>query len=149
VRYAVLYSPSSVQRIMDFIKTAYAFRDAIPVVVKPIGAGAQIGVPEAYKYSYRVGKPLIILPELTDLFSILHVSEAYYITSRGVEVSVRDLSGKNNVAFIVSSGEGEPSKKELEGVKSVAVRELPVDLPPASLLAVLLYTLEHGAPTTT
>jgi len=149
VRYAVLYSPSSVQRIMDFIKTAYAFRDTIPVIVKPIGAGAQIGIPEAYKYSYRVGKPLIILPELTDVFSVLHVSEAYYITSRGVEASIRDLSRRSNVAFILSSGESEPSKKELEGVKSVTVREFPVDLPPASLLAILLYTIEREASTTT
>ncbi|MET1160228.1 MAG: RecB-family nuclease, partial [Thermoprotei archaeon] len=93
--YVALYGATSVQRVMDFIKTVYAFPNSIPVVIKPIGAAAQIGIPEAYRYAYRSGKSLIVLPEVADLLTILNVSRIYYISSSGNEIEPRELGTDN------------------------------------------------------
>ncbi|MEM1832411.1 MAG: RecB-family nuclease, partial [Desulfurococcaceae archaeon] len=69
--YLALYSPSSVQRLLDFLKTVYAVNNVVPVVIKPFGAAAQVGVPEAHRISYKLSKPLIILPEIMDLKRLL------------------------------------------------------------------------------
>lgn len=142
--YLVLYSPSSVQRIIDFIKTVYAFEKSIPVIIKPIGAAAQIGIPEAYKYAYRIGKPLIILSELTDLIEIIKVNELYYVSSRGRKISIQELVDKNNIAIIILGGENEPSKKELEKTHIVFFENIPTELPPSPLAALILYNMSSN-----
>ncbi len=143
MKYLVLYGPTSVQRIIDFIKTVYAFKNAIPVIIKPIGAAAQIGVPEAYRYSYKIGKPMIILSELNDLCDVLKVGKSYYISPRGEKKHVKELAEKDNIAVIVPGGENEPSKKELEKIEVIALDEIPSDLPPVSFIALLLYLLKN------
>ncbi|MEM1742129.1 MAG: RecB-family nuclease, partial [Desulfurococcaceae archaeon] len=64
--YIALYNTSSIQRLVDFVKIVCSFRETIPVIIKPIGAAAQIGVPEAYKIIHRANRPLIVLSEITD-----------------------------------------------------------------------------------
>lgn len=142
--YVALYGATSVQRVMDFIKTVYAFPNSIPVVIKPIGAAAQIGIPEAYRYAYRSGKSLIVLPEVADLLTILNVSRIYYISSSGNEIEPREL-GTDNIAILISDGDAEPSKKELEKTIMIKPRGIPLELPPAPLIALLLdrITLQH------
>lgn len=140
--YITLYAPSSVQRILDFVKTIYSYENAIPVIVKPIGAAAQIGVPEAYKHSYKVGKPLIILPELQDLFNVLGLKNLYYISPVGERISTESLRGEN-IGIIVNGGGQEPSKKELEGIKIINIAEIPDNMPSISMIAIILYLLRN------
>ncbi len=142
--YAVLYGPTSVQRIMDFIKTVYAFEDTIPVIVKPIGAAAQIGVPEAYKFAYRIGKSLLILPELTDLHEIVGVEKIYYIDKRGEKVSIKDLVMDDRLAIVLNGGEGEPSKKELSSTNIVSIEEIPYELPASPMISIILYLIKRS-----
>ncbi|OYT37690.1 MAG: recombinase RecB [Desulfurococcales archaeon ex4484_58] len=143
MRYAILYAPSSVQKVLDFIKTIYVFEDFIPVIVKPIGAGAQIGVPEAYKYAYRIGKPLIILPGLTDLRETLHIINGYYLAPHGEEIEIDEIIKKDHYALIFTSEGNEPSKKELTGIRIVKVKGIPPELPTPSLAAILLYLIKQ------
>lgn len=143
MRYAVLYSPTSVQRIMDFIKTIYAYGETIPVIVKPIGAAAQIGVPEAYRYSYRIGKPLLIFPELSDLASVMGLSKIYYIDPSGEERDINDVKNMDNYAIVFGSEEGGLSKKELSLLNLVWFKNIPRNLPPSALAALILYLLSH------
>jgi len=142
LKYICLYSPSSVQKIIDFVKTIISFKDYIPVIIKPVGAGAQIGVPEAYRYVYKAGRQLIILPDIDDLKTTLRVNEVYYIDPRGQRIDVKELKNKDNIAIVINSGEGEPGKKELEGVKIVFINELPEELPAISLTSIIIYMLE-------
>lgn len=88
---------------------------------------------------YRAGRPLIVLSEIADLLSILGISEIYYIDSRGVKKSIRDISSTDKVALVINSGEGEPSKKELEKINIVYFEEIPLELPPLALTSILLY----------
>ena len=139
--FIALYSPTSVQRILDFQKTVYAFPDTIPIIIKPIGAAAQIGVPEAYRIAYKLNKSLIILPEISDLRNILGIDKIYYISDKGMETDIRDLPD-NNIALVISGGEYEPSKKELEIVNIIKFRGIPSDLPAIALIGIVLYLLK-------
>lgn len=139
--YIALYAPSSVQRILDFVKTIYSYENTVPVIVKPIGAAAQIGVPEAYKYSYKTGKPLIVLPELQDLAEVLGLKDLYYVSLVGEKTSIESLRGEN-IGIIINGGDQEPSKKELEGIKVVSLAEIPDNMPSIGMIAIILYLLK-------
>lgn len=140
VKYIALYSPSSVNVIVDFVKSMYVFKETIPVIIKPIGAGAQIGVPEAYKYSYRSSKPLIILPELNDVIEVLKPSKVFYYSNLGVEVEAEEIKKHDNYV-IIFSGEVELSKKELINVEPISIKGVPKELPVLSLATLVVYLI--------
>lgn len=140
VKYIALYGPSSVNVIVDFVKSMYVFEDVVPVIVKPFGAGAQIGVPEAYKYSYRVSKPLVILPELSDVVEVLKPHRLLYYSSIGGEVDPEVLRDMDNYVMVFS-GEMELSKKELMSVEPVLLKGVPRELPVLSLATLVVYLI--------
>lgn len=142
--YVVLYSPSSVQKLLDFLKTVYAVNHAIPVIVKPFGAAAQIGIPEAHKVAYRLGKPLIVLPELSDLNHVLKCEALYYLTEDGKEIEFSQLVNETlskRVALVMGSGDREPSSKELERFSIVWLKEVPAGLPCTALTGIITYEI--------
>lgn len=140
--YLALYSPSSVQRLVDFLKTVYSASNAIPVIIKPFGAAAQVGVPEAHRISYKLGKPLIILPGVSDLKQLLGCEVVYYVSEEGEEVDIYAFfkeAEKKKTAIILSSGEQEPSRKELEDVKTLWFKDLPLGVPSIVIAGIILY----------
>lgn len=138
--YLVLYAPTSVQRIIDFLKTVYAWNNALPVIIKPIGAAAQIGVPEAHRLAYKAGKPLIVLPEINDLKEVLGLENIYYITDYGETRKINDIIIEKT-AFIISGGDHEPSKKELIDIETIKLEEIPSNVPATALAALILFIL--------
>ena len=138
-----LYSVSSVQRLLDFIKTVYAFNDATPVIIKPIGAAAQIGVPEAHKLAYKLGKPLIVLPEIQDLIEIVKVEKLYLLTPRGRSIDIEELSNvsESSIAIVVNGGDTDFTRQELQYGEGVWIKDIPTNLPPQSIAALLLYII--------
>jgi SpoU rRNA methylase family enzyme len=142
--YVVLYAPSSVQKLLDFVKTAYAVSSVIPVIVRPLGAAAQVGLPEAHKLSYKLGRPLIVLPEIRDLREVLNCDTVLYFNEEGVDASLHELlrdAIARRAAIIVSSGEHEPSRKELEGAQILWPREVPRGIAPTALIGIIVYEL--------
>ncbi|ADI32633.1 RecB-family nuclease [Staphylothermus hellenicus] len=142
MRFIALYAPSSVQRVIDFVKTVFLFEDYQPIIIKPIGAAAQIGVPEAYKIAYREKKSLIILPEITDIIEVLGINKVYYLDKRGEEIEIHNLK-KSDIAIVINGGDREPSKKELLNINIVKVRDADPSLPPVGLTAITLYLLSR------
>lgn len=140
--YIALYAPSSVQRVVDFVKTVYAFNDVIPIIIRPYGAASQIGVPEAFRISYRLGKPLILVPEIEDLETTLGISKRYFITDQGSEKKIEDI--EEGSCIIINGGDQEPSKKELLTVEPIKLAEIPSNLPSPALVSVLLI-IKRGA----
>ncbi len=141
--FVILYNVSSVHKVVEFVKTAYAFDNIIPVIIKPIGAAAQIGIPEVNKLSYKLNKPLIILPELKDVIDVLGVKDNYMITSRGNEISIDEIFDVNgDVAITINGGDTDFTKQELEYGKAVTFKEIPLGLPSTALLAIILYKLK-------
>ena len=138
--YLVLYAPTSVQRIIDFLRTVYAWNNAVPVIIKPIGAAAQIGVPEAHRLAYKTGKPLIVFPEINDLREILGVKNIYYITDYGETRRITSIITEKT-AFIISGGDQEPSKRELINIETIKLEETPSNVPATALAALILFIL--------
>ena len=142
--YLALYAPSSVHKLLDFVKTAYAVDGVVPVIIRPIGAAAQVGVPEAYRVSYKLGKPLVVLPEISDLSHLLNCNRVYYISEDGEPLDFNLLirqSKCNRIALVISSGEQEPSKKELEGAKIVWPSNVPQGMPSVALAGIVVYEI--------
>ncbi|WFO75602.1 recombinase RecB [Desulfurococcaceae archaeon MEX13E-LK6-19] len=142
--FVILYNVSSVHKVIEFVKTAYAFDDnVIPVIVKPIGAAAQIGVPEVNKLSYKLNKPLIVLPELKDIIDVLGIKDNYMVTSRGNEMLIDEIFNTNgDVAITINGGDTDFTKQELEYGKATTFKEIPLGLPSTALLAIILYRLK-------
>lgn len=140
--YACLYNVSSVQRVLDFVKTVYAFGDAvIPVIVKPVGAAAQIGVPDAYKYAFKHDKPLIILPDLPDIGETIPGAPIYLISGRGEEIDPRDMLGSKNLVIVFNGSDTEFTRQEMQYGKPVRIRGIPHELPSTAVAAIVLYKI--------
>ena len=147
--YVVIYATSSTQKLLDFLKTVYAspYPKLIPVIVKPYGAAAQVGIPEAHRVSYKLNKPLIVLPEISDLIDIIECDCIYYISEEGNEKSIEDLIKEETcrkTALIISSGEQEPSKKELEKVKTIWIHDIPPGTPSTAITGILVYEINKN-----
>jgi len=136
-----LYNVASVQRLLDFIKTVYAFNIGIPAIIKPSGAAAQVGVPEAHRISYRYERPLIVLPELSDLGDTLGIDEIYLLARNGEEVEISNIPLDKDLALVVHGGDGGFTKAELQYGKPVKISSLPSDLPPQTMIAIILYEI--------
>lgn len=142
--YLALYAPSSVQKVIDFLKTVYTVNGVVPVVIRPYGAAAQVGVPEAHRISYKLSKPLIVFPEIGDLTGIIGCDCLYYLSEGGEDVDVPALlrgSTCKKVAFILSSGEHEPGLKELGPARAVWISDVPRGMPSVALAGVLVYMI--------
>lgn len=137
-----IYNVASVQRLLDFIKTIYAFDIGIPAIIKPTGAAAQVGVPEAHRLSYKYDKPLIVLPELPDLREILRIDTIYFLSKHGEEISIRNILSNNDMAIIVQGSNGEFTKAELQYGIPLKITGIPHDLPSHIKIAILLYDIK-------
>ncbi len=138
-----IYNVASVQRLLDFIKTVYAFGIGTPAIIKPSGAAAQVGVPEAHRFSYKYDKPLIVLPELTDLKEVLGIDKIYFLSKHGEEINIRNISLDEDMAIIIQGSDGEFTKAELQYGKPLKITNLPHDLPSHIKIAVLLYDIKR------
>ncbi|MCY0867961.1 MAG: RecB-family nuclease [Desulfurococcus sp.] len=137
-----LYLPSSIQKLMDFIKAVYTSSILVPVVVKPIGAAAQIGVPEAHKLAIKLGRPFIVLPEVRDLRGVLGCERVVYVSEAGREVGVEELiAGSVRTALLLGSGDQEPSGREIEGLEIAWPRGVPKGMPVTALAGILVYEI--------
>jgi len=144
--YVALYAPSSVQKLLEFVKTVYASPRLIPVIIKPYGAAAQVGVPEAYRVSYKLGKPLILLPEIRDLADVLGCKHIYYLDENGAGISLLSLiSGSEKKTLVISSGEQEPSPREINNTHVVWPSEIPRGLSPIAIAGIIVYEVSRQA----
>lgn len=138
--YIVLYSPTGIHKVVEFLKTMYLFEYFTPVIVKPIGAAAQIGIPEAHKIAFKTGKPLIVLPELSDVSKVLGASPVYYLSEEGEEKDFEEVFTVNtNAAVVLNAGDVEPSRKELENVKIVWIKKFPRGISSSALSGIIVY----------
>jgi SpoU rRNA methylase family enzyme len=140
--FIALYAPSSVQKLLDFVKTVYVSPRLVPVIIKPYGAAAQVGIPEAYKISYKLGRPLIVLPEAKDLVDVLTCKRVYYLDESGSQLDLSSIiSSSEKTAIIIPSGEQEPAPREISSTHVVWPSEIPRGLPPVAIAGVIVYEI--------
>lgn len=140
-----IYSVSSVQRLLDFIKTVYAYGIGVPVVIKPIGAAAQVGIPEAHKIAYKNGKPFIVLPDIKDLAEIVDLNEIFLVSEKGLSLEIRSLSLERATAVVFHGGDEDFTRSEAQYGRPVWFKEIPPKLPPVAQVAVLLHHLSPAS----
>lgn len=144
----VLHDVSSQSKVNDLVKVVLAFKDVVEAVVvsKPSGAGAMYGVPEASKTLYKESVPLVVLPDIGDLAEMFPGRRRVFVSAeRGRALdSLSDLGSPGDLALVLSANETGFSKKELEVADDViTLRKIKRELPPDSMLAVLLYSLKE------
>lgn len=136
-----IYSVSSVQRLLDFIKTVYAYNIGVPVVIKPVGAAAQVGIPEAHKIAYKNGKPFIVLPDIKDLAEVVGLNEVFLVSEKGLSLDIGNLPLERAIAVVFHGGDEDFTRSEAQYGKPVWFKEIPPKLPPVAQVAVLLHHL--------
>ncbi len=140
--YIGIYGASSIQRLTDFLRAIYELGGGTPVIIKPVGAAAQIGVPEAHKTAYRLGKPLIVLPSIRDLAEIFKPARLLYVDAGGKTIDAGEI-GEGD-AIILPGGELEPGRDEMLGVEEIVFRGIPPRLPAPVLAGLILFIRGHG-----
>lgn len=142
--FMVLYNVSSVHKVIDFVKTIYAFNTMVPVIVKPLGAAAQIGVPEANKFAYKLNKPLIILPELEDIINVLNVSKNYMVSGRGTKKSLEEfirMVCSDSVAITINGGDTDFTNQELEYGTPINIVDIPLSISSTAIAGIIAYEI--------
>ncbi len=108
----VLHNVHSVLRVMDMARLVYGIPLAeMFIISKASGAAAQTGIPEVHKLAYRLGKPLLCVPDLEDAVSLMNPSEILLVDPSGereldriLNNIVHKLSESNETVMIVFSG---------------------------------------------
>ncbi|MEM4613851.1 MAG: RecB-family nuclease [Ignisphaera sp.] len=155
--YLVAYAPTSPQRLVDLAKVAYSINIVKGfVVIKPIGVAAQVGVPEAFRIAYKLGKSFLVLSYINELKELLNIDNIVFIVQSLKEAD--DISKlmhriENSVAVVVQAGETPFSKEDLSNGYIARVEEFDDKLSPnavaeatASLLKIYSYLQMCGKP---
>lgn len=144
----VLNNVASPQKLVDSVKTAYGIvskpRIRAFVVTKVSGMAAQTGLPEASKYAYKLGMPLIILPVLKDAVELLSPIKTILIVKESDNsMSLEELEplAEGTLMVVVSGNDGEFSKSELALGEHYHIPGLTY-LTPSASIALLHYIIK-------
>lgn len=144
----VLHNVSSVQRVVDMARLVYSLGFNELVITKAYGAAAQHGIPEAGRIALKMGKSLLVLPDLSDAIELLRPSKVFIVSFEHTEnkdlnefLNVKD----NDVLLIIFNG-GEPDfmPDEVKLGKTIYIPEANSRLGPIAEAGIILYTLLAG-----
>ncbi|MCE4615373.1 MAG: RecB-family nuclease [Desulfurococcales archaeon] len=140
----VLNNTSSPSRVMDFIKIGSTMGVKEIVYTKIYGAAAQTGIPDAFKYAYKNGLSLLVMPTLEDFVETVKPSLTILFTGTGQELG--EILGKHNTSesstalvFDGSDAGFDPLEKKL-GVQTY-LKDVPGKLPVVAEVSLSLYIL--------
>jgi len=148
--YLVAYAPTSPQRLIDLAKVAYSI-DIVKgfIVIKPVGIAAQVGVPEAFKIAYKLGKSFLVLTNINDLKELLNIDNIVFIVQSSKDaIDIDDVIHRieGDIAIVVQAGETPFTKEELSQGYIAKINEFNNKLSPnavaeatASLLKISLH----------
>ncbi len=137
----VIHNVSSVQRIVDTARLVYSMGLNTLVVSKAYGGAAQSGVPEAMKLALKMGRTLVVLPDLSDAIDLLQPETVVLITrdfaKERVKPSQVEVRGKTMI--VVSGSEPEFSPQELRLGRPLYIAGLERKVGAVAELALMLY----------
>ncbi|BAA81011.2 conserved hypothetical protein [Aeropyrum pernix K1] len=143
----VLHNVSSVQRVVDMARLSYSLGLDTLVVTKAYGGAAQSGVPEAMRLALKLGKSLVVLPELRDAVNLLSPTHVLAVTPSRAErlVGPGGLEGlEGRVLVVFSGGEPELDPSEAAGAIRVYIEGVEGKVGPIAEAALILYFLLRG-----
>ncbi len=139
-----LHDVASTNRLTDFIKTAIAYKDFVGGVVisRATGAAAQYGLAEASKNLYKMGIPLLILPDIQDIMELWKNKRILQLTNTYGEEEFNPSQVTDNTLIIFSGNDNGFSKKELIDVAIKAkIPQIEKELPASGELAIILHEI--------
>ncbi len=138
-----LHNITSSQRLIDFAKIVFNLGVDKLVITKASGTAAQVGIPEVGKLAFKLGKSLLILPDLKDSLELLKPSSVYLISSNAKdEINIDNMKNNSDPILITFSGiESGFTKIEQSLGSYVKIPKLSGDLGPEAEAAILLYML--------
>ncbi len=141
--FVVLHNVTGMQRLIEFVKTAFNFNDIRHVIVTKVGGtAAQAGIPEISKLAFKLNRSLIILPDLKDAIELFTPDDVYLISQYATEeINVEDIKNKKRVMFVISGIESDFSSVEKGLGNYVKISNLNKEASPIALLTALFYCI--------
>jgi len=140
----VLNNTSSPSRVIDFIKIGSSMGVKDFAYTKIYGAAAQTGIPDAFKYAYKNGLSLIVMPTLEDFVETVKPNLTILFTGTGQDLN--EILGnyrvsESSVALVFDGSDAgfDPLERKL-GVQ-VYLKDIPGKLPVVAEVALSLYIL--------
>ncbi len=144
----VLHAPHGVEVVKQMAKLVYGLGYNLLVLSKPTSAAAQTGVPEASRLAFKLGRGLLIVPDIKDAIELIQPTETLFFVEnkkaepyREEDVCLKVKSG-DTVALFFSGLEPGFSAKETEHGKAVRLN-LPGEVGCIGLAAIVLYGLRQ------
>ena len=137
----VLHDVASVQRLNDIAKIAFGL-NYLFVITKPSAAAAQIGIPELYKIAYKKDKPIIVLPDISDVIDLFNPSTIITISYHYGEIFDPSKMNLREPLMIITSGTDTGLTKKEAFIGKPVKPPVNGDLGPVASTAIILYMLE-------
>jgi SpoU rRNA methylase family enzyme len=138
----VLHAPTSPHIVVEFVKTSAILkdlRDIFVVITRPGGLAAQTGIPEAWRYAYKNGLSIAVLPEIVDVIEIYRPSDIYVFSRSRDWIDFSGVDINRDTMIVFPSGEQPVGKEGLEKAKYVGFPEFTRDPGPIQNLSIVLY----------
>ncbi len=147
--FIVVSDISSVQRLLDAVKTAFSFGVKTFIAAKVYGAAAANGVPEAMKLAIRMQKNFIVLNSAREAVELFEPEKVLVFSfNDGTKLSMKDLSSKlknhRKLMLIFSGSDVDPEPRVLSLGEPVYFAEVPSKLPTTAEIALALLAAKLG-----
>jgi len=138
----------SAVKLVDAARVAFSLGADLFVISKATSSAAQSGAPEVEKMAFKEGKKVLYVPDISDVIELVSPDVSYMIVPKRLSEEplnineIRELleDGKK-VLLSFSGGTVSFSLKELEYGKPVYLKDIDEVLPPAALIAIVLYLI--------
>ncbi|MEB3756864.1 MAG: RecB-family nuclease [Desulfurococcales archaeon] len=140
----VLNNTSSPSRVIDFIKIGSSMGVKDFAYTKIYGAAAQTGIPDAFKYAYKNGLSLIVMPTLEDFVETVKPNLTILFTGTGQDLNEmlgNYRASESSIALVFDGSDAgfDPLERKL-GVQ-VYLKDIPGKLPVVAEVALSLYIM--------
>ncbi len=148
-KFIILNNVSSPQRLLDAVRTCYSLINSdeyVLVVTRATGMAAQVGIPEASKLAYRLGRVFLALPSLKDAVEVLGLRKLYVLVPNtvGEFTDLSAVSLEDREAFAICGTDDGFSRADLGLGTPVSASFIREYLPPASSIALIyLLSIKH------
>lgn len=140
----------SAVKLVDAAKVAFTLGVDLFVISKATSSAAQSGVPEIEKMAFKEGKRVLYVPDIPDALELLEPDVHIMIVPKKLSeqpldiINIKELLREGKKVLIsVSGGAAAFSLKELENGEARYIEDINSILPPAAIIAIILYYLKY------
>ncbi|WP_246263934.1 RecB-family nuclease [Metallosphaera tengchongensis] len=133
-----IHNVTSAQRLVDFAKLTFGFNIDRLVITKIGGTAAQAGIPDVGRIAVKLGKSIMVLPDLKDAIELLSPRKVY-LMSPLAEREIDYVDYKDNSLIVFSGIENGFTKIEQSLGEYVNIKGMKGDPGPIAYAGAVLY----------